>query len=46
MLSTGFTDTTGLVLMINDTVLAEKQWDSHLLNSGDKIKVLSAFEGG
>lgn len=46
MLQAGFADTSGLVLMINDTVVGEKQWGTTEVCSGDKLKVLSAFEGG
>lgn len=46
MLQAGFIDSSGLVLMINDTVVGENQWDTTEIHSGDKLKVLSAFEGG
>lgn len=43
---TGFVDTSGLVIMLNNGAVAEKQWHSKMLSSGDKLKILSAFEGG
>lgn len=46
MSSAGFSDTTGLVVMMNDRVVPEPLWDSTELHAEDKLKVLSAFEGG
>ena len=42
----GFVDSTGLVLMINDHVVAEQDWGTTLLEDGDNLRDLSAFEGG
>ncbi len=46
MQAAGFIDTTGLVLMINNTVVSEADWSSTGLKDGDDLRVLSAFEGG
>ena len=46
LLQAGFVDTNGLVIMLNNSAVAEKQWHSRILSSGDKLKILSAFEGG
>ena len=42
----GFKEYEGLVLMINNGVIAEPDWDSPVVQDGDDLRVLSAFEGG
>lgn len=42
----GFSDSCGLVLMINNVAIAQTQWDSIIMKNKDKLKILSAFEGG
>lgn len=46
MMQAGFSDFSGLVLMRNNSVIAENLWEDTALHDGDKLKVLSAFEGG
>ena len=42
----GFSDFEYLVVMINDLVVSQAEWESKMLNDGDVVKVLSAIEGG
>lgn len=42
----GFEEYEGLVLMINNGVVAEPDWDKPTVKDDDDLRVLSAFEGG
>lgn len=38
--------TTGIATAVNGTVVARDKRDSHKLNEGDKILIITAFYGG
>ena len=46
MLEAGFNESEGLVLLINNGVVSEQDWDRPMVQDSDDIRVLAAFEGG
>lgn len=46
MHAAGFEDSVGLVMMINNRVVAIQDWGNASIADGDELRVLSALEGG
>lgn len=46
MLEAGFNESEGLVLLINNGVVSEQDWDRPMVQDSDDVRVLAAFEGG
>jgi sulfur carrier protein ThiS len=42
----GFPDPRGLILMIEDTVIAEDRWKEPIISNGNQVTLMSAIEGG
>jgi len=42
----GFADTSGIVCILNQQVVAEPDWKIVSMTDGDSIRILSAMEGG
>ncbi|UCH84625.1 MAG: sulfur carrier protein ThiS [Candidatus Latescibacterota bacterium] len=40
------TESKGLAVAVNDTVIPKSQWKSTTLNAGDSIEVIHAVQGG
>jgi sulfur carrier protein len=40
------TETNGLAIAINQTIIPKSAWDTHLLNPGDQIILIKATQGG
>lgn len=36
----------GIAVAVNDTVVSHTRWQSHVLQSGDKVLVIKATQGG
>lgn len=46
MRETGFVEFEGLVVMLNNRVVAEQDWNSVMVIDGDRLTVMSVLEGG
>lgn len=46
LLAVGIDEETGLVLMSRDSVIPPQNWDHEIIDDGQSLTLLSAFEGG
>jgi len=40
------TETNGIAIAVNQTIISKSVWDSYLLNPGDQVIVIKATQGG
>lgn len=40
------TETNGLAIAVNQTIISRSLWDTYLLNPGDQIILIKATQGG
>lgn len=40
------TETNGLAIAVNQTIISKSLWDTYLLNPGDQIILIKATQGG
>ncbi|RLJ73718.1 sulfur carrier protein ThiS [Pedobacter alluvionis] len=40
------TETNGLAIAVNQTIISKSDWDRHVLNPGDQIIIIKATQGG
>ncbi|TCD29577.1 sulfur carrier protein ThiS [Pedobacter psychrodurus] len=41
-----FSETDGLAIAVNQTIISKSDWDRHVLNPGDQIILIKATQGG
>jgi sulfur carrier protein len=41
-----FSETDGLAIAVNQTIISKSDWDRHVLNPGDQIMLIKATQGG
>ena len=40
------TETNGLAIAVNQTIISKSVWDTHVLNPGDQVILIKATQGG
>ncbi|MFC1222772.1 sulfur carrier protein ThiS [Pedobacter suwonensis] len=40
------TETNGIAIAVNQTIISKSVWDTYLLNPGDQVIVIKATQGG
>lgn len=41
-----FSETNGLAIAVNQTIISKSNWDRHVLNPGDQVIIIKATQGG
>ena len=41
-----FSETDGLAIAVNQTIISKSDWDRHMLNPGDQVIIIKATQGG
>jgi len=40
------TETNGIAIAVNQTIISKSVWDTYLLNPGDQVIIIKATQGG
>ena len=41
-----FSETNGLAIAVNQTIISKSDWDRYMLNPGDQVIIIKATQGG